>query len=145
VFTCQVFQIVRVTVDVLSVNRHAPRFPRSRVHLSVPVAARPGAAWALPAADDPDGGREGVQTYRLEPPTASATFALDVVRLPDDSREIRLRLVQTLNRSVLSVGFDSSASYSVLVLAFCVEFCNDAVHANMPSLVYKVASVFTLF
>ena len=91
-----------MTVDVLSVNRHAPRFSRQRVELDVAVNARPGTAWPLPAADDPDGGAEGVQTYRIAPP-ATSTFALDVVLLPDGSREIHLRLLKSLNRSVLFI------------------------------------------
>jgi len=95
----QVFQIVRVTLDVLSVNRHAPRFPSPRVQFTVSATARPGTVWSLPAADDPDGGRDGVQTYRIAPPPTD-TFALDVVLLPDGSREIQLRLLKSLNRSV---------------------------------------------
>jgi len=93
------FQIIRVTVSVLSVNRHAPRFPVPRVDYSVPANTPPGTVWTLPAADDPDGGLEGVQTYRIAPPPTS-TFALNVVLLPDGSRYIQLRLLQSLNRSV---------------------------------------------
>jgi len=96
-----VFHIVRVTVSVLSVNRHAPRYASPSVEFDVPSSAPPGTAWALPAADDPDGGTEGVQTYRIAPPTTS-TFALDVVLLPDGSRDIQLRLLKSLNRSVRS-------------------------------------------
>jgi len=100
----EAFHIVRVTVAVLSVNRHAPRFPGPRVQLDVPLSARPGTVWALPAADDPDGGVEGVQSYRIAPPPTS-TFALDVVLLPDGSREVRLRLLKNLNRSVTASLF----------------------------------------
>jgi len=95
----EVFQIVRVTVVVLSVNRNAPRYPAPSVEFDVPANAPPGTAWTLPAADDPDGGAEGVQTYRIAPPPTS-TFALDVVLLPDGSRDIHLRLLKSLNRSV---------------------------------------------
>lgn len=95
----EVFQIVRVTVLVLSVNRHAPRYPAPRVQYDVPANAPPGTAWALPAADDPDGGAEGVQTYRIAPPPTS-TFTLDVILLPDGSRDVHLRLLKSLNLSV---------------------------------------------
>jgi len=96
----EVFQIVRVTVLVLGVNRHAPRYPSPSVQFTVPANAPPGTVWALPAADDPDGGAEGVQTYRIAPPPTS-TFALNVVLLPDGSRDVHLRLMKSLNRSVL--------------------------------------------
>jgi len=86
-------------VSVLSVNRHAPRFPVSRVDYTVPANVPTGTVWTLPAADDPDGGLQGVQTYRIASPPTS-TFALSVVLLPDGSRDIQLRLLQSLNRSV---------------------------------------------
>ena len=98
----EVFQIVRVTVAVLSVNRHAPSYPAPSVEFTVPANAPPGTVWALPAADDPDGGAEGVQTYRIAPPPTS-TFTLNVVLLPDGSRDVQLRLMRSLNRSVLNV------------------------------------------
>jgi len=94
-----VFHIVRVTVVILSVNRHAPRYPAPSVEFDVPANAPPGTVWALPAADDPDGGAEGVQTYRIASPPTSP-FGLDVVLLPDGSRDIHLRLLKSLNRSV---------------------------------------------
>ena len=120
-FARQVFHIVRVTVDVLSVNRHAPRFPTPRVQLDVPANSPPGTVWSLPAADDPDGGVEGVQTYRIAPapPTTTSTFRLDVVVLPDGSREIQLRLLQSLNRSVFLTAF-SARSTSYLMHLFCI-------------------------
>ena len=95
----EVFHIIRVTVVVLGVNRHAPRFPAPRVDYDLSASAPPGTVWALPAADDPDGGRQGVQTYRIAPPPTQ-TFALDVVVLPDGSRDLHLRLLKSLNRSV---------------------------------------------
>jgi len=95
----EVFQIVRVTVVVMSVNRNAPRYPVPLVEYDVPANAAPGTVWTLPAADDPDGGAEGVQTYRIAPPPTS-TFALNVVLLPDGSRDVQLRLLKSLNRSV---------------------------------------------
>jgi len=94
-----IFTIVRVTVVVLSVNRNAPRFSSPSVEFDVPANAAPGTVWKLPAADDPDGGEEGVQTYSIAPPPTS-TFALDILPLPDGSRDLRLRLLQSLNRSV---------------------------------------------
>jgi len=95
----EAFQIIRVTVVVLSVNRHAPRFSEPFVEYDVPANTAPGTVWTLPTADDPDGGAEGVQTYRIAPPPTS-TFALVEVLLPDGSRDIRLRLLKSLNRSV---------------------------------------------
>lgn len=98
-----VFQIVRVTIVVLSVNRHAPRFPTPVIHLDVAANSRPGTLWSLPAADDPDGGDHGVQTYRIASPATSTTFAVDVRSLPDGSHDVHLRLLESLNRSVCSL------------------------------------------
>ncbi|XP_073676273.1 protocadherin beta-15-like [Garra rufa] len=54
-----------VTVEILDVNDHSPRFPENERRLEIGESALPGARYPLQAARDPDSGSNSVQTYKL--------------------------------------------------------------------------------
>ncbi len=58
-------EIHYVTVEILDVNDHSPRFPENEKRLEIGESAVPGARYPLQAARDPDTGSNSVQTYKL--------------------------------------------------------------------------------
>ncbi|XP_051514469.1 protocadherin gamma-A11-like [Myxocyprinus asiaticus] len=58
-------EIHYVTVDIVDVNDHAPRFPEQKKHLEISETVLPGARFQLQAARDPDSGSNSVQIYKL--------------------------------------------------------------------------------
>ena len=109
VMPVQFFQIYRVVVRVLSINAHSPTFIPSSVVLTISETTPPRTEFALPSADDPDGGVDGVQKYNLVT-VAQGTFQLVVSDLVDGSNDVRLQLMTMLDRSVRSF-------YSLTVVA----------------------------
>lgn len=102
------FQIVKVSLDVLDVNDNSPAFsPPSLVHEmleSSPI----GSAVPLPSAVDLDTSAFGVRRYELMttsqdggPPSSSLKFELKETRKHDGSTDVRLVLVDSLDRERL--------------------------------------------
>ncbi|XP_050983301.1 protocadherin gamma-C3-like isoform X5 [Labeo rohita] len=58
-------EIHYVTVEILDVNDHSPRFPEIEKRLEIGESVLPGARYPLQAARDPDSGSNSVQTYKL--------------------------------------------------------------------------------
>ncbi len=58
-------EIHYVTIEILDVNDHSPRFPENEKRLEIWESAVPGARYPLQAARDPDSGSNSVQTYKL--------------------------------------------------------------------------------
>ena len=81
------FDIIRVVVDVMDVNDHAPTFPRRSTAVTLTECVGP-ATVRLPAADDADAGPP--PTYHVESSPVPAT--LEVVLLFDGSHDLRLQL-----------------------------------------------------
>jgi len=83
----QFFDVLRVAVDVLDVNEHAPRF--SRRSTAVMLTRCHGLTTVrLPVADDADGGPPPSYHVQSSPIPAS----LEVVQLFDGSHDLRLQL-----------------------------------------------------
>ncbi|XP_062381368.1 protocadherin alpha-3-like [Sardina pilchardus] len=88
-------EIHYVTVDVVDVNDHAPRFPQNETRLEISESALAGARYQLQAAHDPDGSVNSVQTYKL---SSNDHFRLEVRDHGEDGKIPILVLQKTLDR-----------------------------------------------
>lgn len=61
----QYFEIVRVKVDIIDVNDHAPTFPRKQLHITIPENTPVGQTFVLDSAEDDDVGDNSVQSYEI--------------------------------------------------------------------------------
>lgn len=124
VVVAPIYQVVRLLVVLTSANRHAPAFPVPDVRLNVTRNAAPGTIWTLPEADDPDGGVDGVQGYRLTqlfPVTSSSAFALAVVKMSDGSDDVRLKLMTSLDSLVSGPDVRCSHEYEFSCWSMVVD------------------------
>lgn len=102
------FQLFTVAINVIDINDHAPSFIPNFVRLNISQSDAPPRVYPLPPVDDPDGGSNGVQSFRLQPNYTQ--FQLSVGFLADGSADVQLRLMDYLDRS--KIGF-----YTLIVLA----------------------------
>lgn len=102
------FQLFTVAVNVIDLNDHTPNFTPNFIRLNISESDAPGRVYPLPPVDDPDGGSNGIQSFRLEP--NSTKFQLSVGFLADGSADVQLRLMEYLERSKVEY-------YSLTVLA----------------------------
>jgi len=94
------FQIVKVAVEIMDVNDHAPQFPTRRIHHRLAESADPESSGiVLPSAVDPDAGRNGVRKYEIVS-SASDKFVLEARQTADGGTDLRLLLRQELDREV---------------------------------------------
>ena len=94
------FQIVKVAVEILDVNDHAPRFPTRRIQHRLAESADPESSGiVLPSAVDPDAGRNGVRKYEIVS-SSSDKFLLEARQTADGGTDLRLLLRQKLDREV---------------------------------------------
>ncbi|XP_056328885.1 protocadherin beta-15-like [Danio aesculapii] len=91
-------EIHYVTVEILDVNDHSPRFPENEKRLEIWESAMPGARYPLQAARDPDSGANSVQTYKL---SQNEHFRLEVKDREEDGKIPILILHKTLDREVM--------------------------------------------
>ena len=103
------FQIILVDVTIEDVNDNPPMFPTATVQRSLTEASLVGASLTLPTADDLDGPRFGVQSYKLTGSTEK--FRLNINRADDTTIVVKLELKGRLDR-------ESIDSYSVQLVAF---------------------------
>jgi len=92
----QYFQVLKLSVEILDINDHSPRFPSSRVELEVSEATVPGILFHINPAEDADGPQFGIASYELM--TTSRHFD---VRLPDPNAPFEsplLVLLEPLDR-----------------------------------------------
>ncbi|XP_072542822.1 protocadherin-8 [Salminus brasiliensis] len=89
------FELLRVEVEVLDVNDHAPAFPSAELALEVSEAAPLGTRLPVDPAHDPDSGTNSVQSYRL---SGSGHFAVETVTRVDGVQYAELVLVRPLDR-----------------------------------------------
>jgi hypothetical protein len=61
----QYFRLIRIAVDIIDINDHAPEFPLPEVEIRVPESAMVGTRYNLPTAVDRDGEPFGVLGYQL--------------------------------------------------------------------------------
>ena len=90
--------MLKLSVEILDINDHSPRFPSSRVELEVSEATVPGVLFHINPAEDADGPEYGVAGYQL----VSSSRHFDV-RLPDPDAPFEsplLVLLEPLDREV---------------------------------------------
>jgi len=87
-------------VEIVDVNDNAPRFPEDRIVHQLSEATEVGSTFVVPAAVDPDSRRNGVARYELRP--AEGVFRLSVRHnaLVDTDSDLRVVLVDRLDREV---------------------------------------------
>jgi len=101
------FRIVRVRVEIVDVNDHAPVFPRPAISLSLPESAAVGTSLHVPAAFDADAGMNG----RVRYVTMTSSSAKSAFQLVERSRtDIRLVLTSPLDRETVD-------RYQLMVIA----------------------------
>ena len=92
------FQVLKLSVEIVDINDHSPRFPSSRMELEVSEATVPGVLFHINPAEDADGPDFGIVGYRL----MSTSRHFDV-RLPDPEAPFEsplLVLLEPLDREV---------------------------------------------
>ena len=92
----QYFRIIRVDVEIIDQNDNAPKFQSDVIHFRIPESRLPGASFIIPAANDPDGGKNSIQKYELL--TNTNVFDLNVSPGIDDIPEVKLVLKARLDR-----------------------------------------------
>ncbi len=90
-------EIHYVTVDVIDVNDHAPRFQYHEKHLEISETVLPGARFQLQAARDPDSGSHSVQTYKL---SHTDYFRIEIKDRDEDGKVPVLILQKPLDREI---------------------------------------------
>nr|XP_043895501.1 protocadherin alpha-8-like isoform X14 [Solea senegalensis] len=88
-------EIHYVTVEVLDVNDHAPRFSSKESHLGISESALPGLRLQLQAAHDPDVGQLSVQEYKI---SSNDHFRLEMKDRGKDGKIPVLVLLKALDR-----------------------------------------------
>ncbi len=105
----QYFMIIKVALTLLDVNDNSPIFTQPEITIQVSESALPGATFVLPSAEDPDSAEFGIQEYSFQGSRTEA-FDLQVLENLDGSKDLRLVLIQRLNR-------ERQSSYSLQVVA----------------------------
>nr|XP_055033328.1 protocadherin gamma-A11-like [Misgurnus anguillicaudatus] len=90
-------EIHYVTVDIIDVNDHAPRFPEQEKRLEIGESVFPGARFQLQAARDPDSGSNSVQIYKL---SLTDYFRIEIIDRDEDGKVPVLILQKPLDREV---------------------------------------------
>uniref|UniRef100_A0A672SPE4 Protocadherin 2 alpha a 15 n=1 Tax=Sinocyclocheilus grahami TaxID=75366 RepID=A0A672SPE4_SINGR len=90
-------EIHYVTVDVIDMNDHVPRFQEQEKHLEIGESVIPGARFQLQAARDPDSGSNSVQTYKL---SHTDHFRIEIKDRDEDGKVPVLILQKPLDREV---------------------------------------------
>ena len=90
------FQIIKIQVIIFDINDNTPTFPQKTLSLDISESAVPGTSFVIPAASDPDSGRNSIQEYELVP--ISGKFDLQVRNTADGATDLRLVLREKLDR-----------------------------------------------
>uniref|UniRef100_A0A671RVW5 Cadherin domain-containing protein n=1 Tax=Sinocyclocheilus anshuiensis TaxID=1608454 RepID=A0A671RVW5_9TELE len=102
-------QLYRVTVEVTDINDNAPMFSKAEMRFEINELSSSGARFILDRAIDHDVGRNGLQSYSLEP---TDNFVLKFQNLPDGNKAVEMVLQTPLDRekkdhiSLLLTAFD---------------------------------------
>ena len=92
----QILKILKVQITIIDINDHRPEFPIKSTKLAFLESTVIGTAFHLPAAEDIDSGLLGIQSYILYP--KSEIFTVSVLESMDGSKELKLTLVQPVDR-----------------------------------------------
>ncbi|XP_059396088.1 protocadherin gamma-A6-like isoform X16 [Carassius carassius] len=88
-------ELHHVTVEILDVNDHSPRFPKDEINLEISESAAPGALFLLGSADDPDVGVNALQNYIM---SGNDYFILKQHSSPDGVKYAEMVLQKPLDR-----------------------------------------------
>ncbi|XP_073685610.1 protocadherin gamma-A6-like isoform X7 [Garra rufa] len=88
-------ELHHVTVEILDVNDHSPRFAKDEVNLEISESATPGARFLLGSADDPDVGVNALQNYIM---STNDNFILKQHSRPDGVKYAEMVLQKPLDR-----------------------------------------------
>lgn len=96
---------IRIMLEIVDVNDHAPRFESKILPVKFRESARIGTSVELPTATDEDSGSNGIQEYELVSP--SDLFELEVIKEENTDQDVpatklKLKLAGSLNRDVSS-------------------------------------------
>lgn len=153
------FQLIKVKIAIIDVNDNAPVFPVAQIYITVPENAPVNTRLVIEhPANDPDGGMNGVQTYRLV--DNYGVFTLDVEENESGERTPYLIIMGPLDREVKSeyktiiIAEDGgnpplvgSATLSILISDVndnCPQFNESLINVTLPgntSTGVKVTSV----
>jgi len=105
-----------VTLTIIDINDHDPVFQSNTpTVIEIIESAQTGSRFALPAATDADSSRYGIQRYAFagdsSAPETEIPFELQAEAKPDGSSDVRLVLVDTLDR-------ESRSEYHLTVVAY---------------------------
>ncbi|XDV37729.1 hypothetical protein PO909_007289 [Leuciscus waleckii] len=102
-------ELHQVTVEITDVNDNSPVFENNKISFEISESAALGARFLLDRAIDHDVGRNGLQSYSLEP---TDNFVLKFQNLPDGNKAVEMVLQTPLDRekqdhiSLLLTAFD---------------------------------------
>ena len=102
-------EIIKVNVDIEDINDNWPQFPDTRISHQILESTNVGNGFVIPTAIDPDSGVNGIQDYELV--SSSDKFQLSVVDKVDGSTDVRLVLIEPLDR-------EAEDFYQVRVVAY---------------------------
>ncbi|XP_067323812.1 protocadherin gamma-A6-like isoform X1 [Anolis sagrei] len=92
--------IYRVEVEITDINDNAPQFTSGKQELKISETALPGSRFPLPEAQDPDLGKNSIQSYQL---TGNSHFSLDVQIRGNGAKYAELVIQESLDREEQSV------------------------------------------
>ena len=101
-------EIISVRIYITDINDNQPTFPKESIDFQVSESVMPGVSFILPPAVDRDSGAYGIQGYNLVEQTE--TFGLSVTNTPDGTPDLRLVVLEQLDR-------ERQSSYSMQVVA----------------------------
>uniref|UniRef100_A0A803JGS4 Protocadherin 20 n=1 Tax=Xenopus tropicalis TaxID=8364 RepID=A0A803JGS4_XENTR len=103
------FRLIKVKIAIIDINDNAPHFPVPQIYISVPENAPVNTRIVIEhPAYDPDGGTNGVQTYRLV--DYHGVFTLDVEENESGERTPYLIIMGPLDR-------ETKAEYETTIIA----------------------------
>ena len=95
----QYFDIIKVSIDIVDINDNEPEFVPNQLIQEMMESASVGTGFVIPAASDPDTRPFSITGYRLVvEDKESEKFELRVVTKMDGSTEVRLMLIEGLDR-----------------------------------------------
>ena len=137
----QYFDIIKVSIDIVDINDNEPEFIPNQLIQEMMESASVGTGFVIPAASDPDTRPFSITGYRLVvEDKESEKFELRVVTKMDGSTEVRLMLIEGLDReqrdlhTVKVVAYDggSPSRNGTLEVSIVVLDAND----NFPTFDY---------
>ena len=104
----QFFQVISTRIDIVDVNDNTPTFQESFLTHWISEATLVGTSISIPAAEDPDSGQNGIQSYELI--SKSQAFELQSTDGYDGGTELKLVVRSQLDRETVD-------SYELRVIA----------------------------